>query len=84
MKFRKKPIVIEAFRPVYDEWPEWGEKAYREGVLRVNDAGTGHIIRTLEGDMHASPGDYIVRGIRGELYPCKPDIFLDTYEEVGE
>ena len=49
------------------------------------DPATGDlVIRTLEGDMHASMGDYIVRGVQGEMYPCKPDIFDATYEEVGD
>jgi hypothetical protein len=41
------------------------------------------VIRTLEGDMRAEPDDWIIRGVRGELYPCKPDIFAATYEEVS-
>lgn len=42
------------------------------------------IIRTLEGDMLASPGDWVITGVKGEQYPCKPDIFEDTYEAVSE
>jgi hypothetical protein len=49
------------------------------------DPATGDLmIRTLEGDMRVSPGDYVIRGVQGEFYPCKPDIFEATYEEVSE
>ena len=61
MKFRKKPVVVEAY------------KADRE----MN-------IRTLEGTIHASVGDWIITGVNGERYPCKPDIFEKTYEPVEE
>lgn len=59
MKYRKKPVIIEAYRT--DE-----EK----------------VIHTLEGDMKASIGDYIITGVNGEQYPCKPDIFQKTYDKV--
>ena len=59
MKFRKKPVVIEAYQT--------------SEIL---------IIETLEGNMTASPGDWIITGIKGEKYPCKNDIFLATYEAV--
>ncbi|HWQ95907.1 MAG TPA: hypothetical protein VN368_00905 [Candidatus Methylomirabilis sp.] len=61
MKFRKKPVVINAFQ--------------------TNCELT---IRTLEGEMTAHPGDWIIKGVNGELYPCKPDIFEKTYEPVEE
>ena len=48
---------------------------YRSGVPRI-------YIKTLEGDLHASVGDYIIKGVNGEFYPCKPDIFKQTYEEI--
>ena len=49
------------------------------------DPATGDLmIRTLEGDMHASPGDYVIKGVQGEFYPCKPAIFAKTYEEVKD
>lgn len=49
------------------------------------DARTGFmVIATLEGEMQAKPGDYVIRGVQGEFYPCKPDIFEATYEAVGE
>ncbi len=84
-KFRKKPVVIEAVRFVgtienTDAIVGWtGAEAW--GSLVGDDA---HItIRTLEGEMTASLGDWIIRGTAGEFYPCKPDIFTDIYEEVG-
>lgn len=90
-KYRKKPIAIEAFQ--YDgdftysngtpyEAPEWIFQALENGTMYF--AGQGElIIKTLEGDHHVSVGDYIIKGIAGELYPCKPDIFTATYEPVA-
>lgn len=89
MYVRKKPVVVEAFQytqRLLDQHhrfngPAWLEDAYEDGILRYNSFGE-LVIETLEGNMHVSPEDYIIRGIRGELYACKPDIFWDTYEEV--
>lgn len=80
MKFRKKPIVIEAeqFFPDRLPWPE--------GVLggeTLAGEKAPHYVRTLEGNHVASPGDWIITGIKGEKYPCKPDIFEATYEPVS-
>ena len=82
MKFRKKPIVIEAIC-----WT--GDNV--DSVLRFDQSILGpywhkdHLeIPTLEGRMTASVGDWIIRGVKGELYPCKPDIFEATYEPVTE
>lgn len=58
-----------------NKWPEWVRNAYN----RVNIAN-GMVIVTLEGAMTASPGDWIILGVKGEVYPCKPDIFEATYE----
>ena len=87
MKATKKPVTIECFK--YDgdlmnsngEYyvPEWAEKAYNDGVIFFKDQGEMYI-KTLEGEHHASVGDYIIRGVNGELYPCKPDIFEKTYD----
>lgn len=82
-KYRKKPVVVEAFKFGVDEYPSW----FYEKVL--NHEVFAHIegyveILTLEGVMTAKAGDYIIRGVQGELYPCKPDIFDQTYEEVIE
>ena len=76
-KFRKKPVVIEAiqFRGNFDELEQFvgGDAEFRGGKL---------VIATLEGAMTADPDDWIIKGIKGEFYPCKPDIFAATYEEV--
>lgn len=83
MKYRKKPIVIEAMQyngknsteiMVQLGMPEIGEELCSDDLL----------INTLEGEMRASVGDYIIKGIKGEFYPCKPDIFEASYEEIQE
>ena len=79
-KYRKKPVIIEAI--------QWNGKNLSEidnfmGRL-VENKGTIIVIHTLEGDMEASIGDYIIKGVNGEFYPCKPNIFTKTYEEVTE
>lgn len=82
-KFKKKPVVIEAIQYT---------GANAEDVIRfskdviVKPGGKSDvlIIRTLEGDMQAQTGDFIIKGVNGEFYPCKPDIFEKTYEEVVE
>lgn len=88
MKFRKKPVVIEAHRIGDDGWPDsiW-EGVNRNEIILYLDAGPqpndvrGHVlIKTLEGDMRGEVGDWIIRGVKGEFYPCKPDIFEATYE----
>jgi hypothetical protein len=81
MKYRKKPVVIEAYQPFNGTMPLWFEKALESGKVRELVSG-GFTVETLEGDMHANPGDFIIQGINGELYPCKPDIFAKTYEKV--
>ena len=84
--YRKKPIAIEAFLWGEDAIPDWFYNAFDEGV--VIPYGTYHeklIIKTLEGDHKATFGkDYIVKGVRGELYPVKKDIFEETYEKAEE
>lgn len=88
MKFRKKPVVIEAVQHFNDmgtrtaEIPVWLTKACISGVVYCGGKET--FIKTLEGDHHVSDGDWIIRGVKGELYPCKPDIFEATYEPVSE
>lgn len=89
MKATKKPVTIECFK--YDgnlknsngEYcvPEWAVEAEKNGTIFFKDQGEMYI-KTLEGDHHASVGDYIIRGVNGELYPCKPDIFEKTYDIV--
>lgn len=89
-KYRKKPVVIEAVQLSgdYDSdgtctCPGWIHKAFDDGVLYFDDSGELYV-HTLEGEHHASVGDYIIQGVKGELYPCKPDIFEQTYEKVGD
>jgi hypothetical protein len=78
-KFRKKPVVVEAvqFTGNFDEIEEFvgGDCSYHAGVL---------IVATLEGPLKASNNDWIIKGVNGEFYPCKPDIFKKTYERVEE
>ena len=94
LKFRKKPLVIEAFQMTEErrtnnaDWPNWLHEAWmldREapGSLYPTEEGTGDgrlSIGTLEGQHLVSWGDWIIQGVHGELYPCKPDIFAKTYE----
>lgn len=84
-KFRKKPVIIEAMQvPMPDQFYQWGRVWVFLGAKddwRVNP-NKGIDIRTLEGTMTANPGDWIIRGVKGELYPCKADIFAMTYELV--
>ena len=90
MKYRKKPIVIEAFKwtggPDQDQEPDWIVRAVKDKCISFNYyPGTSDVqmvIETLEGSHTASQGDFIIQGIKGELYPCKPDIFLATYDKV--
>jgi hypothetical protein len=79
VKYRKKPVVIEA-----TQWFPWFQV---EGVEppAPNERGIGYgYIQTLEGRMMVSPGDWIITGVKGEKYPCKDDIFQATYELVEE
>jgi hypothetical protein len=82
MKYRKKPVVIEA---------EQFTEENKENVFKLLGDTQAYeemsikgqlIIFTLEGNMAASPGDYIIKGVKGEFYPCKPDIFEATYDKV--
>jgi hypothetical protein len=90
-RYRKKPVVIEAFqltaenRASNEHWPSWANEAWQKGPHEIGAlvavAGAQRIeVVTLEGQLNASIGDWIIRGVKGELYPCKPDIFAATYE----
>lgn len=94
-KYIKKPIEIEAFQ--YDgdlkglngEYyvPEWAAEAFENGIMYYDSLNDKEepcelFIRTLKGNHHVSVGDYIIKGVKGELYPCKPDIFEEIYEEI--
>ena len=80
-KYRKKPIVVDVFQWLMDDVPEWITSAIRDDTINFD---IRMIISTPEGEMLASPGDYIIKGVNGELYPCKPDIFEQTYELIKE
>jgi hypothetical protein len=98
-KFRKKPVVIDAVQLSWGNWEEicdFVDKAAFGGGVFLDDETfevlpedryshtMGMIIHTLEGDHLARQGDYIIKGVKGEFYPCKPDIFEQTYELVTE
>lgn len=89
MKYRKKPLIIEA--------DQWFPGCEFEGVIDKEENGMPLMfadennifhqcakIKTLEGDMIVRPGDYVITGIKGEKYPCKPHIFEATYEKIEE
>lgn len=86
MKFRKKPVEIEAMRltsgAFWDVY-NWVEE-HGAGVSEWDDEPLGFKINTLEGVMWAREGDWVIKGVAGEFYPCKPDIFEMTYELVNE
>jgi hypothetical protein len=87
-KFRKRPVEIEAVqfdgsstcKAAIRRWMEGFE--FVTATVQTRDL-SDFVIQTPEGDMYASPGDWIIRGVQGEFYPCKPDIFEATYEPVG-
>jgi len=98
LKFKKKPVEVEAFqmtearRQDNSEWPEWLHRAWNKeqgepGAVFPRHApfsdGTDElVIHTTEGIHLVSWNDWIIQGIKGELYPCKPDVFAATYEAV--
>ena len=86
MKFRKKPVEIEAIQFTRLNWEEIQQFTNNKATSltierRINGACTC-IIQTLEGNMTANEGDWIIKGIKGEFYPCKPDVFGLTYERI--
>lgn len=96
--YRKKPVLVEAFQMTPErrtnniDWPEWMNRAWNQdrgtpGSLYPTTEGSGSgtiSIGTLEGELLVSWGDWIIRGIKGEIYPCKPDIFEATYEVADQ
>ena len=93
MKFRKKPVIIEAFRMGIDPIPDWFMDEVSGGnIILLGDREisspfdhnhkTMADIMTLEGVVRAEHGDYVIKGVKGEVYPCKPYIFEMTYEKV--
>ena len=90
MKYRKKPVVIEAFRYGMESRPDWFDtKVTSNDIITyvgtdIRDSSQYYCeIKTLEGIMRGNCGDYIIKGVQGEVYPCKPDIFEMTYELVS-
>lgn len=87
MKYRKKPVVIDAWQFTFEN-KDMVFHNLREINNNIRPDGTLDspklIIPTLEGDMTESVGDYIIKGVNGELYPCKPDIFDKTYEPAEQ
>ena len=97
MSYRKKPVVIEAFQMTKERrqdnsgWPDWLNQAWQKGITEpsslnchADSDGTDPLfISTLEGIMKVNWGDWIIQGIDGGLYSCKPDKFEKTYEKVG-
>ena len=84
MQFRKKPVVIDAVKfskgKFVGEIPDWMDRAVLTNkIYRKNQS---LFIKTLEGEMEARDGDWIIQGVAGEIYPCKPDIFVKTYEPL--
>jgi hypothetical protein len=89
MKYRKKPVVIDAW--LWDETKETYAILIEAGmnIMRMETHIAENFVRnlciaTLEGTHHATKGDFIIRGVKGEFYPCKPDIFAATYDAVKE
>ena len=96
MIYRKKPVEVEAFRLGHDPMPDWfmNERTMNNVITMFKNNYEPESpfedcsmlieadIKTLEGTMHADNGDYIIKGVKGEIYPCKPDIFEATYEKV--
>lgn len=88
-KFRKKPVAIEAVQYLRRfDWPDWFHEAVTSNTIIVHNTGkwASNVedcyceIKTLEGVMRGNEGDYIIQGVGGEIYPCKPEIFAMTYE----
>lgn len=91
-KYRKKPVVIEAFKFYIDPMPDWFmDKVSNNDVILHNcnyelyDLHESYCeIKTLEGVMRGEAGDFIIKGVQDEIYPCKPDVFVKTYEKVED
>jgi len=89
-KFRKKPVVIEAVNSEVacspSRRPPWLRDAFDSGVIQIDPDSDAFLIKTLEGTMKATvpSRDWIIRGINGEIYPCKDEIFAKTYDQVDD
>jgi hypothetical protein len=86
-EYRKNPVIVEAFK-FYIGMPMKDLERYMAGKAEFHTAEDGNrccimlTIRTLEGNMSVSDGDMVIKGVQGEYYPCKPEIFRQTYEAV--
>jgi uncharacterized protein (DUF2147 family) len=80
--YRKKPVEIEAIQFVSDNIEKVYEMLGDTLIINTDEDEVKHFINTLEGKMELSWGDYVIKGVKGEVYPCKPDIFELTYEMV--
>lgn len=82
-RYRKKPVVVEAMRfflnTTHGELVDFFGPLWSKH-LECHDGGSYLLIKTLEGTMRAEVGDWVIKGVKGEFYPCKPDIFAATYE----
>ena len=88
-KYRRKPIVVEAVQymgkgNLGGDVPEWIWRALESKILEATNGTDPFVIRTLEGDMVVALSDWIIKGVIGKIYPCKPDIFEQTYELVED
>lgn len=89
-KFVKKPLEVEAFLYGFDKEPEWFSNSpcvnyidgYSSDGIKIENIEPMVKIKTLEGIIKAEPGDYIIKGIKGEIYPCKADVFEASYDEI--
>jgi hypothetical protein len=85
--YRKKPVVVEAFEFSNSNrgcFPKWLTDAVQILYDEFNGEIKAGLIDTMEGMMQASPGDFVIKGIKGEVYPCDGDIFRETYETVSK
>jgi hypothetical protein len=82
-QYRKKPVVVEAVRYRKNRIADTLDFV-PQSVIRYLANDNEYYIETLEGNMMLTEGDYIIKGVNGEFYPCKPDIFEKSYDEVGE
>lgn len=86
-RFRKKPVIVEAHRISIDPWPDAAWEAVKRDDITLHQCAlkTGFIlVKTPEGEMRGEHGDWLLRGVEGEFYPCKPEIFDKTYEAVTD
>ena len=87
MKYQKKPVTIEAWKVfdfgLDDKIPGWVFQAFVDRTVgETSKQGFDYYVNTLEGKMYFNNGDYLIKGVRGEIYSCKPDIFEETYVKV--